>query len=213
MIGDLRSGSWLVVVRQTAREVAADGCFGLAAQLSFYFLLALFPALLVLVALLGYVPVEDAIEELLTTLGTVAPRELVALLRGQLDEVSSGNHASLLTLGIAGAFWSSSAATVAIIDALNHAYDVREWRPWWKRRLVALGLTLALAVFINVTLKLVVVGPDAAQRLAASLGAAPAVVILWALLRWPVMAMSRRIARPAGPGSRLARSSQPCSGS
>ena len=46
MIGDLRSGSWLVVVRQTAREVAADGCFGLAAQLSFYFLLALFPALL-----------------------------------------------------------------------------------------------------------------------------------------------------------------------
>ena len=74
MIGDLRSGSWLVVVRQTAREVAADGCFGLAAQLSFYFLLALFPALLFLVALIGYVPVEDAIEELLTTLGTVSPQ-------------------------------------------------------------------------------------------------------------------------------------------
>jgi membrane protein len=178
--------SW-PVIRQTANEVAEDGCFGLAAQLSFYFLLALFPALLFFVALIGYVPVEDALDELLTALGTVAPRELIALLRSQLDEVSSGSQASLLTVGIAGAFWSSSAATVAIIDALNHAYDVSEWRPWWKRRFVALALTMTLAIFIIVSLILVLVGPNAAHRLAEWVGAEPAAVILWSLLRWPVM--------------------------
>lgn len=179
--------SWRAVIAKTAVEVGDDRCFGLAAQLAFYFLLALFPALLFLVALIGYVPIENALEELLATLGTVAPRELVALLRTQLTEIASGNQASLVTLGIAGAVWSSSAAMVAIIDALNHAYDVSEWRPWWKRRLVALGLTIALATFIIASLALVLIGPDAARRLASWVGAAPIAVLLWSLLRWPVM--------------------------
>lgn len=184
---DLRSISWLVVIRQTANEVAADRCFGLAAQLSFYFLLALFPALLFFVALIGYVPVEYALDELLTALGAVAPGELIALLRAQLKEIASGSQAGLLTLGIAGAIWSSSAATVAIIDALNHAYDVSEWRPWWKRRLVALGLTMALAILVVVSLALVLIGPAAALRIASWMGAAPAAAVLWSLLRWPLM--------------------------
>ena len=187
MFETLRSISWRAVIRRTAAEVADDRCFGLAAQLAFYFLLALFPALLFLVALIGYVPVDNAFDELLATLGTVAPHELVVLLRTQLEEITSGSPASLLTLGIVGAVWSSSAAMVAIIDALNHAYDVSEWRPWWKRRLVALGLTLALATFIIVSLALVLVGPDAARRVAGLLGAAPSAVFVWSLLRWPVM--------------------------
>ena len=140
--------SWRDVVHQTAKEVTDDNCLGLAAQLAFYFLLALFPTLLFLVALIGYVPLENALDELLAALGTVAPRELVELLRGQLAEVAAGSQASLLTLGIVGAIWSSSAAMVAIIDALNRVYDVAEWRPWWRRRLVAIALTVALALFI-----------------------------------------------------------------
>jgi membrane protein len=187
MIGGSGVRSWRAVIEKTAAEVSEDRCFGLAAQLGFYFLLALFPALLFLVALIGYVPIENAIDELLATLGTVAPRELVALLRSQLAQISSGSQASLLTLGIAGAIWSSSAAMVAIIDALNHAYDVTERRPWWKRRLVALGLTIALATFIIVSLALVLIGPDAARRVAGWMGLAPAAVLLWSLLRWPVM--------------------------
>jgi membrane protein len=179
----------LEVIKKTAIEVRDDGCFGLAAQLAFYFLLSLFPALLFLVALIGYVPVDDALDQLLATLGTVAPRELVILLRTQLEEIASGNQASLLTIGIAGAIWSSSAAMVAIIDALNHAYDVSEWRPWWKRRLVALSLTIALATFIIASLALVLIGPDAARRVAGWVGAAPVAVVLWSLLRWPVMIM------------------------
>jgi membrane protein len=106
-----------------------DNCLGLAAQLSFYFLLALFPALLFLVALLAYLPIDNALDELLLTLATVAPAEMVTLLRTQVDETMAGRHVSLVTLGVIGALWSSSAAMVAIIDALNRAYDVGEWRP------------------------------------------------------------------------------------
>jgi membrane protein len=93
----------------------------------------------------------------------------------------------VLTLGIIGAIWSSSAAMVAIIDALNRAFDVTEWRPWWKRRLVAIGLTVAVALFIVLSLMLMLIGPTLALRLADWLGLGSAVAWLWSLLRWPVM--------------------------
>jgi membrane protein len=181
---------WSEVMRRTVREIGEDNCLGLAAQLAFYFLLALFPALLFLVALLGYVPVENALTELLAAVGTVAPRELVELLREQLARVTEGSHASLLTLGIIGAIWSSSAAMVAIIDALNRAYDVTEWRPWWKRRFVAIVLTVALALFTIVAFALVLIGPSLASGAAEWLRLGPSVGMVWAVIRWPVMLFS-----------------------
>jgi membrane protein len=179
--------TWSEVMRRTVKEIGDDNCLGLAAQLAFYFLMALFPALLFLVALIGYLPVENALSELLAALGTVAPQELVWLLRGQLAQIAGGSQASLLTLGIIGAIWSSSAAMVAIIDALNRAYDVTEWRPWWKRRLLAVLLTVALALFIIVALTLVIVGPAMAFRFASWLDLGSAIALLWALIRWPVI--------------------------
>jgi membrane protein len=179
--------AWSEVVKRTVKEIGDDNCLGLAAQLAFYFLMALFPALLFLVALIGYLPVENALSELLAALGTVAPQELVRLLREQLAQIAEGSQASLLTLGIIGAIWSSSAAMVAIIDALNRAYDVTEWRPWWKRRLLAMLLTVALALFVIIALTLVLVGPAMAFSLANWLGLGSAVALLWALIRWPVI--------------------------
>ena len=179
--------SWRDIAKHTIHEISDDHCFGLAAQLAFYFLLALFPALLFVVALIGYLPVENALAELLQALSTVAPQELVDLLQQQLQQIARGNEASLLTLGIVGAIWSSSAAMVAIIDALNHAYDVSEWRPWWKRRLVAISLTICLAVFTLISLGLILVGPDVAALAVEWLGLSPFDTTLWALLRWPAM--------------------------
>ena len=178
---------WRHVVMRTVAEIGDDNCLGLAAQLAFYGILALFPALLFLVALLGYLPVEGVLPELLAALGQVAPQELIALVRGQLDQIVQGDHAGLLTLGILGAIWSSSAAMVAIIDALNRAYDVTEWRAWWKRRVTAIGLTLALAVFIVISFVLVLLGPAAAEWVAAWVGLAPTVTYVWSVLRWPAM--------------------------
>jgi membrane protein len=178
---------WSQVIAQTLKEIGDDNCLGLAAQLSFYFLLGLFPALLFLVALVGYVPLETTLADLLAALGAVAPQELIELLRGQLAQIAEGGQASVLTLGVSGAVWSSSAAMVSIIDALNRAFDVREWRPWWKRRLVAIGLTVALALFVVLSLVLVLIGPTFALRIADWLGLGSAAALLWSSLRWPVM--------------------------
>jgi membrane protein len=178
---------WRDVFMRTASEINDDNCLGLAAQLSFYFLLALFPALLFIVALIGYLPAENAINELLFAVSAVAPPEMVDLLRTQLDALIAGSHASLLTLGILGAIWSSSAAMVAIIDALNRAYDVIEWRSWWKRRLVAIVLTIALTVFLLLSLLLVLVGPDVIQRLVHWFGWSASFPAWWAVFRWPLL--------------------------
>lgn len=179
--------TWRIVVQRTIHEISDDNCLGLAAQLAFYFLLALFPALLFLVALISYVPIDNALDELLVALGTVAPQELIELMRGQLAEIAGGRRAGLLTLGIAGALWTSSAALVAIIDALNRAYDVAEWRSWWKRRVLAIGLTIGLAFFILISMVLVLVGPNVLHSLASWVELAPAFTVLWSWLRWPLM--------------------------
>jgi membrane protein len=92
-----------------------------------------------------------------------------------------------VTLGIVGAVWSSSAAMVAIIDALNRAYDVAEWRPWWKRRLLAITLTVALALFLLTAFVMVLLGPELMTALADRLGLAPAAEVAWRLLRWPLL--------------------------
>jgi membrane protein len=178
---------WWRVFRRTIDEIVADNCVRLAAQLAFFFLLALFPALLFIVALIGYLPIADAFAALLDALSNVAPHELIALLKDQLVRTADSRHGGLLTLGIGGAIWSSSAAMVAIIDALNRTYNVTEWRPWWHRRMVAILLTLTLALFIMIALALVLGGPAVAFRLAAWFHVKGTVALLWAVIRWPVI--------------------------
>jgi membrane protein len=175
---------WTDIVKRTVHEVGDDNCLGLAAQLAFYFLLALFPAVLFLVALVGHLPVDDALSELVVAVGAVAPREFVVILRGQLDQIAgdSDGGSSLLTLGIIGALWSSSAAMVGMIDALNRAYDITEWRSWWKRRFVAIALTMALALFVLVAVMFVLIGPTMASRAAVWFGLTPGALVatvLW----------------------------------
>lgn len=178
---------WGAIAGELIRAIDDDNCLGMAAELAFYLLLSLCPALLFLVALLSYLPVEDAMAELLSALSTIAPHAFVALVRTQLDDMASGGSAGLLTLGIAGAFWSSSAAMVAIIDALNRAHHVAERRPWWRRRIVAIVLTLALAVFTAIALSLILIGPNVAIWVARWVGLAPAVAWAWSVARWPAM--------------------------
>ena len=179
---------WWTIAKATVTAVVDDHCVGLAAQLAYYFLLALFPALLFLVAIVGYFPNQHAMDELLAIVSRVAPRALIELLTAQLQELERGQHAGLAMLGIAGAAWSSSAAMAAIITALNHTYRVAEWRPWWKRRLVALALTLALAVFSSVSLFLMLAGSQVASLVAAWLGIGMVAAPVWQVMRWPLAA-------------------------
>ena len=158
------------LARRTFREILDDDCLGLAAQLAFYYLLALVPALLFLVALISVLPVHGAIDRWLDSLTGIAPGAVLNLVREELARLSRGDSTSLLTFSILGALWSSSAGMVAIISTINTAYDLDERRSWWRMRLVAIGLTLSLAIFMILAQLLLQVGPWAIDVLSARTG-------------------------------------------
>jgi membrane protein len=178
--------SWGELLKRTAKETSEDDCFGLAAQLAYYFFLALFPAVLFVLALASFFPLTNFIDDVVRTLRPVAPGEVLTFLEEQLRRISNTDSGGILTIGILGAIWSSSAALVAIVTSLNRAYDIDEGRPWWKVRLTAIGLTIALALLVLSSFTLVVAGPTIAEHLASSLGAGEVFEWSWKVLQWPV---------------------------
>jgi membrane protein len=174
------------LAKRTAREVIADDCLGLAAELGYYFLLALFPALLFVVALVSFMPVEGVLESITSLLARVLPRDALALIQEQILKIGDNKDGGLLTVGLLGTIWSASAGVSAIIGTLNKAYDIEEGRPWWKVKLVSLGLTVALAVFIVAATVLIIIGPGVIERLSAYANMDQAVALTWSYLRWPV---------------------------
>jgi len=178
--------AWRELLSRTWREIDDDNCLGLAAQLAYYFILALFPALIVVVAIASFFP-RSTLQQVIATLAPFTPPEALSLIRTQLDSILANEQGGLLTVGVLGALWSSSAALTAIIDTLNRAYDVDETRPWWKVRLLAVGLTVGLALFILTAFALVVAGPELAHLVADRLGLASAVATAWTVAQWPLV--------------------------
>ena len=178
---------WTDLAKRTAGEVMADNCLGLAAQLAYYFVLALFPALLFLVALVSFIPIVDLLDTIMSALARFAPGEALTLIQDQVLKIANGQHGGLLTLGMVGTIWSTSAGVTAIIDTLNQAYDIRESRPWWKVRLTAVGLTIILAIFIMASMVLLVAGPALIDRTAGWLHMGPAAALAWKVAEWPVI--------------------------
>src|SRR5688572_8436956 len=120
--------SWTELLKRTAKETSADNVLGLAAQLAYYFLLALVPAMVFIVALTSFFPAE-LIDRMIASLGRVAPQDVFGIIKEQIDTLRGGSHGGVLTFGLLVALWSSSAALVSVTDALNKAYDIEEGRP------------------------------------------------------------------------------------
>ena len=178
--------SWSELVKRTLKETNSDDCLGLAAQLAYYFFLALFPAVLFIIALASFFPLTNFIDDVVRTLRPIAPPDVLSFLEEQLRRISNTDSGGILTIGILGAIWSSSAAVVAIVGSLNRAYDIDEGRPWWKVWLTAIGLTFALAVLVLTSLTLVVAGPTVAAYLSSAVGLGPIFESAWTILRWPL---------------------------
>ena len=174
------------LIKRTVKEVVDDDCVSIAAQLAYYFALALFPALLFVVALASYLP-YNVIDDVVAALRPIAPPEVLEIIRKQLESIVAGEAPSILTIGILGALWSSSGAMTSLVSALNKAYDIPDARPWWKVRLIAVGLTIALAVFVLLSFTLIVAGPDAGRWLAGWLGLSDAFDTAWRYSRWPLI--------------------------
>jgi membrane protein len=184
---DTVSISWGELARRTWRESFADDILGLAAQLSYYFFLALFPAILFLLSLASFFPLSNIADDVARSLGPFVSSQVLELIQEQMHRLANNDNGGLLTIGVAGALWSSSAALVSIVGALNRAYDIEEGRPWWKVRLLAIGLTFGVALFILAALSLVLIGPTLAEKLGQMTGWGTAFEWTWLILQWPLV--------------------------
>ena len=178
--------TWTELLKKTLQETSADDVLGLAAQLAYYFLLALVPAIVCVAAFISFFP-STVLQDAISSLSGVAPSTLIEVIEEQMQNVTGGENGGVFTIGLLMALWSSSAALVGICDAMNRAYDIEEGRPWWKVRLTAIALTLGLALFVVASFVLVMVGPTMADALAARLGLGPAFAFAWKVLQWPVV--------------------------
>jgi membrane protein len=179
--------SWTELARRTWREIVDDDVSGLAAQLSYYFFLALFPAFLFLLALASFFPLSNVTDDVGRSLGPFVSPQVIELVKEQMRRLASNENGGLLTLGVAGALWSSSAALVSIVGALNRAYDIEEGRPWWKVRLVAIGLTFGVALFVLMAMSLILLGPTLAAKLGQATGWGTPFEWAWLILQWPLI--------------------------
>jgi membrane protein len=173
--------------RRVMAEIQDDDCLGRAAQLAYYFLFALFPFFLFLTTLLGYLPIPNLLDRLMDMLGPMLPGEALHLVQDNIRQLVTGRRGGLLSFGILAALWTSSSALTAIIDSLNRAYDVEEGRPFWKVRLIAIGLTVGLSVFMIASLVLLTFGPQLGGWVADLAGLGRVFEVTWNIVRWPVI--------------------------
>ncbi len=177
---------WVEIFKRTALSTNKDDVLAFAATLAYSFFFALFPALIFLVAIASFFPLHGLIDQLMSRAGTMAPPDLMRLIARQMRLLSNSNNGGLLTFGILLTIFSASGGMTAVIDALNHAYDIQEGRPWWKVRLIAIGLVIVLGIFTLVSLALIMVGPLLAGRLANAVGLGPEFALAWKILEWPI---------------------------
>jgi membrane protein len=175
--------------RRVWLEVYESDLFTRAAALSYYFLLALFPLLLFMIAMLGYFADggTELRRDLLRYLGHVVPRSSSELIHTTIDEINEGAGGGKLSFGLLAALFFASYGMGAVSDTLNAAYGVRESRPWWRARLTAVALTIALAVLVISALTLLLYGGGIGEGAAKHFRLGGAFMFAWKVLRWPIV--------------------------
>jgi membrane protein len=175
-------------LKRTVREFREDNLTDWAAALTYYSILAIFPALLVLVSILGLVG-ESATQPLIDNLGTVAPGPAKDIFTNAIKNLqgSQGAAGVLFVVGLAGALWSASGYVGAFMRASNAIYDMPEGRPVWKTIPTRVGLTLVLMFLLAITALAVVLTGDLARRVGDLIGVGGTAVDAWNVAKWPVL--------------------------
>lgn len=186
---DLRGPTRKYVLRKTIREFSADECTDLAAALTYYLVLALFPAVIALLSLIGVVGQGQAtVDTLLGILADAGAGSVAESIRPTIESLSTAPGAGIgLILGVAGAVFSASGYVGAFGRAMNRIYGVGEGRPFWKLRPTMFLVTLLLLVLVAVALVILVVSGPVAQSVGGALGVGSAAVLAWQIAKWPVL--------------------------
>ena len=179
---------WWPVLKRTGKEFKEDNLTDWAAALTYYSVLAIFPALIVLVSVLGLVG-ESATQPLIDNLGSVAPGPAKEIMTSALENLQGDRGAAgvLFVVGLLAALWSASGYVAAFMRASNSIYDMEEGRPVWKTLPVRVGLTLMLLFLLAITAIAVVLTGGIAQKVGDLIGLGSTAVDVWNIAKWPVL--------------------------
>jgi YihY family inner membrane protein len=184
----LPGGSWWAALKRTVREFRVDNLSDWAAALTYYSVLSIFPALLVLISLVDLAG-QATIDALLANVGRVAPGSVNEILATAIRNLQQtrGSAGVLALVGLAAALWSASGYIAAFMRASNAIYDVPEGRPVWKTLPIRIGVTVVVMVLLAVSAVAVVATGGLADRIGRLLGIGSAVVTAWDIVKWPVL--------------------------
>ncbi len=183
---DMRTLLSFAAFKRAAQEFQSDDALGLAAQLAYYLVLALFPFILFLVAVLDTFSNPEFARYILDYLRQVLPEQVFGIIDDYVGQFLGADNSApgLLSLGILGTIWAASGAFSAIINALNKAYDVEETRPYWKVKGIAILMTIGLSGLILAGVVLLVVGPQIGEAIAEYFGLGRVFEVVWGIGRW-----------------------------
>lgn len=173
-------------MKRTYIDVMNHHTLHASAALSYYFMLSIFPALILLSAIVGFMPLPNLFGVVLGFLARVLPQETLQSIHSVLVDVLSSNEGAWFSFGLIGTLWIVSGAFDATIEALDIAYDVQDPRPIWKSRLLALGLAAISGGLLLIALAVLMVGPRFGEWLAARLELSRLFVMLWPFLHWSI---------------------------
>jgi membrane protein len=177
----------LQLSKRVYQEIDEDEVFTRSAALAYYFVSALFPMIFFLMAMLGlFAQSHDLQSSLLNYTARFMPEDAYRLVQKTLQEIANSSTGAKLAFGLVLALWSGAGGVVSIMDALNRCYHVKDSRPFWKQRLIALGLTVAIAALTIMALTIVLYGGDIADFVGTHLGLSSVTVIAWHILQWPI---------------------------
>ena len=185
-IPGMRNLGFLELGKRSVKAYLKDDMMTYAAALAFRMLFALFPFIIFLVALLGFLNIPGFFEWLLSQMQTVLPQQAMGRVEEVVGQVRDQGRGGLLSFGIIVALWSASIGVRSLMNGLNAAYDVEEERPAWKLYPLSIFYTIVLAAMTIVAAGLMFIGPQAIKWLAGQVGMAEAFATVWAWLRWPV---------------------------
>ncbi|MDT0214290.1 YihY/virulence factor BrkB family protein [Rothia sp. ARF10] len=188
-LGDITKPSWKYTAKKAWAEFTADGCTDLAAALTYYSVLSLFPALLALVSLLGvFGQGESTTTALLDMVRDLGQASAADQLEGPISQMTQADQAGLaLVAGLAGALWSASGYVGAFGRAMNRIYQIDEGRPFWKLRPVQLLITLVGVLMVALVLLALVVSGPLAETVGETIGLGATAVTVWNIAKWPVI--------------------------
>jgi membrane protein len=188
---ELTGRSWGYVLRKTWREFGDDHCTDLAAALTYYAVLSLFPAAIAVISLVGVVGnAQTSVDKVMEVLQPLVSSSTLDTVQPALERIASSQSAGLgLVIGLVGALWSASGYVSAFGRSMNAVYEIDEGRPFWKLRPMMLLVTLLAVLLVAVVLVMLVVSGPLASSIGSVAGLSSQAVTVWNVAKWPVIVL------------------------